>query len=191
MSGLPVLNDNNLIIRNSCETKPSNASDRNHPKRNPDSLPDMIDIFTTHFGHKIQFTPNAKRSAKGYSRFMDGKNPNQKEREVVYECLSAIAFDLWNCLSTNATGNVERAFNQRNRCKLAMTESSQTQADKKLMESRKQRYNGKEYDFTPHIKCDSGKMRIRIHYAYEPMEKLVIIGRFGGHAVTSGTRYIK
>ena len=71
----------------------------------------------------------------------------------------------------------------------SMTEGKMTKNDNKLMARRRQIYEGRQIDITPHLKygVDDPKL-LRIHFFVDEEKSRFVVGHCGGHLDTYGTR---
>jgi len=73
----------------------------------------------------------------------------------------------------------------------AINESSMTNKDSNLMRQRRAVIDGKEYDFSAHLKIgNKEKDAVRIHIAIDDDKKRILVWHCGGHLDTAGTRRV-
>jgi len=78
--------------------------------------------------------------------------------------------------------DLERAFKEKSRYELAMSEGKMTKNDSKLMRLRELQHDGREFDITPHLKHGNQEPKlVRIHFAFDEREKKIVIGHIGKH----------
>lgn len=148
----------------------------------PDTLTDVIEVIEKLHPDKLYFTTRAKESAKR-AKF--------KDAHIAWRCLWSMATVLHPLYfdSNNKGVDIEHEFESRTGLGLARGESKQTRRDKHLMGLRKDTYNGKEIDISPHVSCDKGNQNsLRIHFCIHAEDKRLVVGHCGDHLVTSGTR---
>jgi hypothetical protein len=150
--------------------------------RLPESLPEVISLIERIHQGTIVFTERSKRSARESSL---------NDMSVAWSCLwsmATILYELHFGESSDIT-TIEQEFRSRSGFDLSITEGKQTNQDKKLLALRKDTWNGKPIDITPHVKWGNKEPRLlRIHYAPMQHEKLIVVGHCGDHLTTSGTR---
>ena len=66
-------------------------------------------------------------------------------------------------------------------------EGKMTKADPRHRAARTVEYQGRELDISPHVK-GRGKRGVRMHFAVDKASCKVVIGHFGEHMATSGSR---
>lgn len=72
-----------------------------------------------------------------------------------------------------------------------INESSMTNKDKSLMRQRRAIIDGKEFDFSAHLKIgNKEKDAVRIHIAVDDVKKRILVWHCGGHLDTAGTRRV-
>jgi hypothetical protein len=146
----------------------------------PDSLPKAIGVVETLFGAFVAFTERARKSAEQASA-----NRSVDELREAWACLWSTALHLPRILFRERAGNPEQAFREATGLDLAMSEGKLTQRDKGLMRLRRDSFEGKEIDITPHVK--SGPT-FRVYFAVDAVQQRIIIGHCGDHLDTAGTR---
>jgi hypothetical protein len=73
----------------------------------------------------------------------------------------------------------------------AINESSMTNKDSSLMRQRRGVVDGKEYDFSAHLKIGNKERdAVRIHIAVDDEKKRILVWHCGGHLDTAGTRRV-
>ena len=80
-------------------------------------------------------------------------------------------------------------FTQKTGIDYTVNESSMTNKDSDLMRQRQITVDGKEFDFSAHLKVGSKpKDALRIHFAVDEDKKRILVWHCGGHLDTAGTR---
>ena len=148
--------------------------------RLPGNLPEAIGIVEALQGASVVFTDRAKRSAEKATA-----NRSQEELREAWSCLWATALHLPRIMFRERAGNPEQAFREATGLDLAMSEGKLTQRDKALMRLRRDSYEGREIDITPHVK--SGPT-FRLYFAVDTAQQRIIVGHCGDHLDTAGTR---
>ena len=129
---------------------------------------------------RVVFTRQAKKTAEE-SEFSD--------IDLAWKCLWATATVLPELFfAETKQKDFEQEFKRLTNFELAMSESSETKKDSKLMRLRRDVWQGQEVDIAAHVKCDKGGDFLRIHFYVCQKEKLIVIGRCGDHMETAGTR---
>jgi hypothetical protein len=146
----------------------------------PSSLPEAIGIVEALHGASVAFTDRAKNSAEKAMA-----NRSQGDLREAWSCLWATALHLPRILFRDQAGNPEQAFRDATGLELAMSEGKLTQRDKGLMRLRRDSFEGREIDITPHVK--SGPT-FRLYFAVDAAQKRIIVGHCGDHLDTAGTR---
>lgn len=85
-------------------------------------------------------------------------------------------------------GKAAEQFNNETPFRIALTESSSTKKDRKLISQRMYQHNGKDIDTSPHITLQRGNKYLRLHFGIATDEKKMILSHFGKHQTTAGTR---
>lgn len=148
--------------------------------RLPGNLPEAIAIVEALHGASVVFTDRARRSAEKATA-----NRSTEELGEAWSCLWATALHLPRILFREKAGNPEQVFREATGLDLALSEGKLTQRDKGLMRLRRDSFNGKEIDITPHVKSGPN---FRIYFAVDPRAQRIIIGHCGDHLDTAGTR---
>lgn len=143
----------------------------------PRDLVDVLKLCAELFPHNMVILDAAYESAK------EAKFNFIHE---AYDLLFNMGTILCDLLFINNEGDIEKEFKQTG-YDLSMKESSNTNADKKLMELRKRTYDGEEYYFNPHAKLSKSGKDLRIHFIADQMKKVIVIGHCGDHLRTAGT----
>lgn len=92
-------------------------------------------------------------------------------------------------LEPGGYGDLESAFNDHSRFKLAMSEGRTTKGNRKLMGKRVLTYASRQYDMTPHLKYGNKAPKlIRIHFAIDHDNGRLILGHCGQHIENATSR---
>lgn len=146
----------------------------------PESLIEVVERMEQLHAGRIAFTDRAKDSAKR-SSFDD-----QYEAWKCLWCICTHFYDMYFDESRRSK-DIAKDFKSKTGFDVALTESGSTNADKKLSSLRKDCWNGREIDITPHVKTGRDPY-LRVHYHADPDTKLIVVGHCGDHMDTSGTR---
>lgn len=107
--------------------------------------------------------------------------------------------DAWHCFwdmatilndlffKEKSTANIEKAFHEQAGFPLAMTEGELTKNDQGLMKLRRDTFQKKDIDITPHVKIDKGTTRAYFCPAPQSSGGIIVVG-YIGHLKTAGTR---
>ncbi len=146
----------------------------------PDSILKAVELIEQIHSDRVIFTQQARKTAEE-SEFSD--------LDLAWQCLWAAATVLPALFfAETKQKDLGQEFKRLTRFELAMSESSKTKEDPKLMRLRRDVWQGQGIDISPHVKCDKGGDFLRIHFYVCQKEKLIVIGRCGDHMETAGTR---
>lgn len=114
-----------------------------------------------------------------------------------WECLVQLHETLWP-LHFNEEGDsppevkahrVPALFTMKTGIDYSVNESSMTNKDSDLKRQRQVSVDGKEFDFSAHLKIgNKAKDALRIHFAVDEVKKRILVWHCGGHLDTAGTR---
>lgn len=114
-----------------------------------------------------------------------------------WECLVALHEVLWPLhFDESADEDQERKvhripaqFTTKSGIDYSVNESATTNRDSDLMRQRRITVDGKEYDFSAHLKVgNKAKDALRIHFAVDEEKKRILVWHCGEHLDTAGTR---
>jgi hypothetical protein len=146
-------------------------------RRLPEDLLSALDLLEALHGGTLVFSERARKAAAKVRTY---------EVQEVWQCLWAMATILRELFFNQSVPlDVEDAFRNRTGFRLALSESSETKKDKSLMRLRKDTFEGKEIDITPHVKVGA---TFRIYFAVDRDAQRLIVGHCGEHLDTAGTR---
>jgi hypothetical protein len=106
---------------------------------------------------------------------------------------------LWPLHFGDSAGDVEEnkvqtipaKFYAQTGIEYTINESSMTNRDKSLMRQRRATIEGREFDFSAHLKIgNKEKDAVRIHIAVDDLKKRILVWHCGGHLDTAGTRRV-
>ena len=112
----------------------------------------------------------------------------------VWDILRCMACTLWRLAFDEREGPFsQQAFRDQTGYDLAMSESSTTRNDARLLRLRERHYKERTIDISPHVKGTSGPRErpLRVHFYLDHDDKLIVIGHCGAHLDTAGTRYVR
>jgi hypothetical protein len=146
----------------------------------PSTAAQVLSFFRQSFSDRIVFTERGMRGseAASYSR------PNE-----LWKVMWALSNPLHSVVFDECPNDLEAAF-QKEGVALAMTETSNTKKDNKLMRQREDQFNGKKIDITPHLKLAYSPKNefLRIHFCIDRVHRKFVIGEVTDHLDTAGTR---
>lgn len=149
----------------------------------PNSLTNLLDFFGYLFQDRIIVHDKAYESAKKYA-----KKSGNNHIEKAWRMLTALVTTLYDMKFVSGSIN-QTAFSNQTGIELAMAERTQTMNNPTMMEIRNREYNGMTYNIAPHLKY-ADKSNLRLHFQIIDDEKKILIGHFGAHLETAGTRLI-
>jgi hypothetical protein len=148
----------------------------------PTSVGEVIDLIAKLHPAKIVFTERARESAKSRQGSL---------APVAWRCLWAIATTLHSLVFMDEPRRMDfqKPFKDATGLDLSMTEGKMTKNDKRMTATRRDTYEGRQIDITPHLKygTDDPKL-LRIHFFIDEPNRRFIVGHCGGHLDTYGTR---
>ena len=150
----------------------------------PTTLGEACELFGQLYAKRVVILPQALREAGHYEDF--------KHIDKAWDMLNSLAHTLHDMRFSEPagmSGEWNKRFHERTGFELAISEGKQTKADPALMRLRKVSHGGKAYDIEPHIKWGNQRPKmLRIHYAFEETNRLVIIGYVGPHMTNYTTK---
>ena len=148
----------------------------------PEELTDLLDLAERAWPTRLAVCDEARTSAVDCGQY---------DLQEAWQILRGIALVLHPIVFEEQANDLEGEFQSRTGFDLAMSESRATQAQGDIMKSRRVTCDGVEYDITPHIKGrgrGKGKGAFRVHFAIDRENGRFVIGHFGEHMETCGTR---
>lgn len=151
----------------------------------PRTPADALELASHLFPHHLRVTERARKSAADAST---------DDTAVAWKILLAMVNELHPLHFGEGAGDrsaleIREAFRERTRFDVAFTESKSTKASDRLLSLRTLAYEGEEVDLLWHVKWGSRPPRLlRVYYHPDPGRKLLVIGWFGDHLETAGTR---
>lgn len=141
----------------------------------PKNNEEVLAYFLLVFQDRLDFTERGRKTAAKCD-----VNP-----DMLWECLYQVATVLVD-LYRSGTHEIEKAFKERTSWDLAPTEGPQTRKVADYMNLRKDIYDGREISIEPHVKFPrshqkTGAQYQRLHYAYDPLSRKVVVGYVGDH----------
>ena len=139
----------------------------------PQSPSEIADFFRKVFQEKLDFTERGLRSLQTC----------ETRADILWGCFYSIATTLRD-LYKDGTPNIEQAFQTATGWNMARGEGTQTRKDNKLMNLRKDVYEGREILIEPHVRNgnrESAPDFVRIYFCYDNVTQKIIIGHVGKH----------
>lgn len=156
--------------------------------RLPASLPEVLSLAGELFPRKLAFAQTAFKTAGEHAK----KNNYWAKPEglsLAWELLVSLATTGHGLLLSGKDGDLEKEFNDQSRFDLAMTEGKTTKSNKKMMGERVFRFDGKEYEMTPHLKYGNKLPKLlRVYFAIDNDNDRLIVGHFGEHLKNASSR---
>ncbi len=111
----------------------------------------------------------------------------------MYQALVAMYTVLWEMRFGDGGSSVvsEREFKARSGFEVTFREKKLTNQNASLTKMRKRTFEGQQIDITPHVKGSSNKGYLRIHFAFVPERRLIVVGHCGNHMPTAGSSKLK
>jgi hypothetical protein len=151
----------------------------------PSSLIDILLLFRKVHPDRILVTEHAVKAARDYTTFT-----NCREAWRLFFHLCTTLYEMR--FGTDRSTELEEEFKRRSGCDLSMSEGKQTKRDAELMKLRYITYDDVEYDITPHLKWGNREPKmLRVHFAFDEVKKLIVVGYIGAHLDNSTTRIVK
>lgn len=147
----------------------------------PNSIAEVLDKNSSIFSENIVVTDECQTSAS---------NADFSDVHYAWQCLFSLCslFPQYLFKEGLNLGKASEKFNSNTPFRIALTESSSTKKNKRLISQRIYQYNGKDIDTSPHITLQRGSKYLRLHFGIANEEKKIIIAHFGKHQTTAGTR---
>lgn len=141
----------------------------------PQTNADVVAYYRLIFADRLAFTPRGARTAEKCDI-----NP-----PVLWSCLYQVATVLVD-LYRDGVLDTERRFREVTGWELAVSEGAETRKNPELMNLRKDIYEGREISIEPHVKFHRSSRRTgaqyqRLHYAYDPLTRKIVVGYVGDH----------
>jgi hypothetical protein len=148
----------------------------------PTSVGEVVDLIAKLYSTRVAFTKRARESTKSRQGSL---------APIAWTCLWAIATTLHRLVFMDEPRamDFQKLFKDATGLDLSLTEGKMTKNDKRIMATRRDIYDGKQIDITPHLKygIDDPKL-LRIHFFIDEPNRRFIVGHCGGHLDTYGTR---
>jgi hypothetical protein len=158
----------------------------------PTSLADILITISHLFPTRVEIASDALESAEEYVDLHDGYWRKTDQLAIAWEMVFGVATKLYDLFFVHEPKNLEEEFDQASKFSLAMSEGKQTKKNAELMSLRKIVHKGKELDITPHIKYGNRLPKLlRLHFAVNREDKVLIVGHFGEHLENSTSRKIR
>jgi len=148
----------------------------------PTSLLGVVNTIVGLFPTRIYFSEDALKTAEE-STFNDV--------HIAWEIVWGTATTLHQLIFGRdiSTGEIEQQFRAETGFEVSFTESKSTKANKRLMRLRKIEYAGRELEIVPHVKYGNRPPKcLRVHFAADRTDGIIVVGYCGDHLETSGTR---
>lgn len=127
---------------------------------------------------RVAVLPSAYASAGEYA---------MTDAQGTWEVALSAAESVWPLAFEGCGERLADAFQAETGLELARGEGKMTKADPRHRAARTVEYQGRELDISPHVK-GRGKRGVRMHFAVDKESCKVVIGHFGEHMATSGSR---
>lgn len=156
-------------------------------ERDRDSLAKAIDLSSptgilhtleAFYPDRVEVLPEAVASAERYS---------MTDPQGTWEVALSAADAIWPLAFDGCGARLADAYQELTGLEMARGESGRTKAAPKLMAMRTVDYQGRKLDVGPHVK-GRGKRGVRMHFCVDPVSRKVVIGHFGNHLETAGSR---
>lgn len=148
-------------------------------KKYPNSLKSILEFIYSFNKDKIFILNEAFDSAEE-SVFDD--------LEGAWDVLFSICTDLYGLIFNDGGGNIEKMYKDKTNYDLSLKDGKQLNRDNRLLSLRKRIYEGNEVEIIPHVKLDTRNKNLRIHFYIDSDKRLIVIGHFGDHLETPGTK---
>lgn len=151
----------------------------------PHNATGILDVITSIFPGRICVTDRGYRTAKAF---------NTDSEKIISDLWCAtyeLATKLYEIIFNSDASDFVNAFESQSSYGLAMSEGKQTQNDSSLMRLRKDEFEGREIDITPHIKFGTRPPKMfRIYFSIDRDMNRLIIGTYGPHLDNFSTQNI-
>lgn len=152
--------------------------------RLPSSLSEVVDFIERAYPSRIKFTERGRKSAQEYVH-------GGEVYPQAWQILRAMATVLHKLMFEDQSNDLESLFKDQSGFDLAMTEGRQTKRNSSLMRLRKDSYDNKEVDITPHVKYGNRTPSLlRVHFYPDNERQLLVIGHCGEHLDNFSTRSV-
>lgn len=153
--------------------------------RLPASVVSTLETVCALHPTRLAFTRRALESAGRASI-----NSHPGEMPKVWSILWEMATTLHSLAFTaDGSGDIATEYRNRTGYEIALTETKLTNKDNKLSSLRKDDYEGKTIDITPHVKYGNREPKcLRVHFWLDNDHERIVIGHCGDHLDTSGSR---
>ncbi|MDR0848660.1 MAG: hypothetical protein LBN10_06410 [Propionibacteriaceae bacterium] len=139
-------------------------------------------FFEAVFKDQLAFTDRGRRSLVDCTT----------DPAVLWRALWVISHTVYDAYAQGLS--VDDAVNNSTNFQYAHTEGKQTKKDQKLMDLRKDTFEGREIDISAHLKIgnkDNDPKSIRIYHCFDAESQKIVIGFCGGHLENYSSRKIK
>jgi len=151
--------------------------------RLPNSIEDVLSMLSVLLKDRIIVHEKAYDSAANFAGNDEAVCINAAWK-MIYE----IGTTLHDMYFNSCRVDIVKEFKDKTGIEVALSESSQTQADRNLMKLRQCVYRGQCVDFSPHVKGGRREMYMRIHYSKIDSERKLLVCYCGEHLPTYGTQ---
>lgn len=138
----------------------------------------ILHTLEAFYPDRVAVLPSAYESAAGYA---------MSDTQGTWEVALSAAECVWPLAFEGCGERLADAFQDETGLELARGEGKMTKANPKCRAARTVEYEGRELDISPHVK-GRGKKGVRMHFAVDQCSGKVVIGHFGEHMGTSGSR---
>ena len=152
-------------------------------------LNDAVDLVERLFPHRIAFTEAARKSAEAA-----GFNTLNVTKSRATRMLWHLATTMYDLAFVETAPQLATPFMNRTGIEVSFKEGRQTNRLPSASGMRAIRFEGRDYDITPHLKSGNDpKTGLRIHFDFDhhSRPKRIIVGHCGDHLVTAGTQKIR
>lgn len=141
----------------------------------PETIPEVIEALEKLHPSAIEFTPQAKESAK-QATFSDAT--------IAWKLPWSMVTTLYDFYFNSPDERIDivRRYKELSGFDLALNEGKDTTRNNKWMALRQQVYNGKTIDITPHVKYGNKPPKVlRVYYYADRERRRIVIGHCGDH----------
>tara|TARA_B110001469_G_C9624973_1_gene311885 strand:- start:161 stop:1795 length:1635 start_codon:yes stop_codon:yes gene_type:complete len=155
---------------------------KTHFTQLPKTLEDTVRVKAVILKERIVFTDDAFKSAADYSRC--------QSLDHAWKILFHIGTTLYDIkYSGQPVGDIEKRFKELSGYEYAKTEGQNTKHDNRLKQSRKFKYDDRDFELWSHIKYGVEEPKLlRIYFDYDDQNKKIIVGHVGVHLDNASTR---
>ena len=139
----------------------------------PPSAEDCLKAMQIAFPNRCEILDSAWQSSKSMNSFQNGRRLLSLLRRLITEYATAI--------ETGGDANARMVFSSD---EYSANESETVESSPSLSAKRRFNYNGKSIDMFRHLKigkADNVTHTLRVHFAWLPIEKKIVIGHCGEH----------